>query len=134
MGTKLKYMSRAGIYKNSTGTCIYNPSKQVATSYNWWGFYKVIDGFMVWNHHYYSQTTSAHQAAVRGFVSEDIALDVPNGLQTIHHIEQLVPLVQAEIAELTAKIPRGGGFTNERRIERLKQLKSFIADVTQGRK
>jgi len=122
--------NRNGTYTNSTGTCTYNPGTGIATSYNWWEFFKPIEGFRVWNKSYYSATTSQHQSKVMQLVNKiDISLDVPEGLQTINKAEELLPYVAEEVAELRKKIPTGRGQANQDRIARYDELLQFSEKV-----
>lgn len=88
----MKYMKRAKIYK--INNCTFNPETKTATSYEWWDFVKPIEGKLVFNDCYYSNTTSMHQSKVRRLLSElgvkiDITLPCKLGLQNFSNLESL---------------------------------------------
>lgn len=62
--TSLKWYSRLGVYKNSTGSCSYNPSTCKGRSYNW-TFCAKVNNVVVFNSYRWSSTTSCHQDAVK---------------------------------------------------------------------
>jgi hypothetical protein len=84
----MKYYKRAGIYKNSTGSCTYSPEKEEAHSYNWWCFLKRINGVLVFNNYSYSVSTTAHQSRIRSMLSQEgkeigLFIESPKGLDDL---------------------------------------------------
>jgi hypothetical protein len=67
--SSLKFYKRIGIYKNSTGTCEFDPENIQGRSYRW-TFCAPINGIVVFNEYHWSQTTSCHQSAVSSVLSE----------------------------------------------------------------
>lgn len=65
----LKYFKKLNVYKNSTGTCLYNVSEKKAYSYNHWLFVKEHKGKIIFNDYSYSPTTNRHQRQVRNLLS-----------------------------------------------------------------
>lgn len=90
----MKYMKRAKIYQCSNYNCKFSAEKLEAWSYHWWSFVKVIEGKLVFNNYRYSNSTSKHQSKVRSLmfqlgIEADIALPIPEGLQTCSSLEEL---------------------------------------------
>ncbi len=84
----MKYMKKAEIYKNSTGSCTYDPRKEEAHSYSWWCFLKRINGKLVFNNYSYSVSTTAHQSRIRSMLSNegieiDLFIESPRGLDNL---------------------------------------------------
>lgn len=67
--SSLKYYKRLHIYKNSSGTCRFDPVSKTGYSYNW-QFVGVVNGVLLFNDYTYSNTTSGHQSAMRGVFHE----------------------------------------------------------------
>ncbi len=85
-------LNKAEIYTGSN--VIYNPRTTEAWSYGWWQFVKLLDGKVIFNNYYYSNTTSKHQSKVRSLlatlgVTVHESLPVPKGLQTVDTLEEL---------------------------------------------
>lgn len=73
----MKYFKKLKIYKASNVT--FNPETFEAYSYGWWKFVSKINGKIVFNSHFYSQSTSKHQHKVNsllGFLGIKIDLYV----------------------------------------------------------
>jgi hypothetical protein len=126
----MKYFSKANIYKNSTGTCIYYPERKEATSYDWWTFVKEINGLLVFNNYFYSRVTSKHQSNMRHLLSKlgvniDITIQAPKGLG---NLEDAIMHYQAMSVELEAKInnPRSRKAKNNERMETIQEYKDTI--------
>lgn len=84
----MKYYKKAGIYKNSTGSCTYSPEREEAHSYNWWCFLKRINGVLVFNDYSYSVSTTAHQSRIRSMLSQEgkeigLFINAPRGLDDL---------------------------------------------------
>lgn len=83
----LKYMKKANIYKNSTGTCTFDPVRIEASSYKWWTFLTKIDGLVIFNDYNYSSSISSHQYLVRDLLKThgikiDLIVYSKKGLQS----------------------------------------------------
>lgn len=131
---KLKFKPKLKIYSNSTGTCTFDPETLEARSYRWWSFVKKIKGRIVFNDYSYSNSTAAHQSAVRELLKAlgikiDVEVLVRAGLQAFER-EALPPLYR-EMFELELALTRKGArqSTREYRLERIAQLKLDIATL-----
>lgn len=85
--TVVKYMKRANIYKNSTGSFTFNPETFEARSYNWWVFVAKVEGKVIFNNYRYSVSTSRHQRLMKNLLNElgiaiDIQVELPRGIET----------------------------------------------------
>lgn len=132
----MKYFKRLGIYKNSTGSCKFNPSTREAFSYNWWQFLKVINGKLVFNKYSYSVTTSRHQSEVLRLLSqENIKIDLyicaPKGLQTRDGLQSAIDWYKIHISVLLEKIkkPKTHKKTNINRYRQIAFYELKIAEV-----
>lgn len=91
-------LNKGGICTASNVT--YDPTTHKAFSYGWWGFVWLIEGRLVFNNYYYSNTTTKHQSKVRSLLwnhgtRPDLTLPVPLGLHRPGlTLEQLI--VEAE--------------------------------------
>lgn len=117
----MKFYKKAGIYKNSTGTNYFNPSTMRALSYDWWCYFKVIDGSTVFNAYRYSNTTARHQSHLRSLLEDlgieiDHIIEAPKGLD---NLESALELYKSRQSELQAEIdrPRSHKAKNEERRE-----------------
>lgn len=80
----MKLYKRSGVYKSSHVT--FNPSTMDAYSYDWWRFVARIEGLIVFNSYFYSQSTSKHQRKVKRLMHNlgikiDIEMPIPSGIQ-----------------------------------------------------
>jgi hypothetical protein len=75
----MKYYSRLKVYKASN--VMFNPEQIHATSYDWWIFVKVINGYVVFNWHSYSNSTRKHQYKVSR-VMESLGIQVDLTIDT----------------------------------------------------
>jgi len=82
----LKHYPRLKLYKYND-RLVYNPDTQIATSYNWYEIFKVINGVRCLNTHAYSVTTSKHVNILRQFFNncrdEIFYFEAPRGLQNL---------------------------------------------------
>lgn len=104
----MEHLKKANIYKNSPGTCTFNPDTKKAYSYSWWLFVSPINGKLVFNNYNYSPTTCKHQWKLRSLLSTlgltiDLTIEAPKGLQdlesAIKHYETKIAILQAAIAK-----------------------------------
>lgn len=88
----MKFIKRANMWKNSTGSCTLKLGKErqdlEAHSYNWWCFAKYINGVLVFNNYTYSVSTTAHQSRVRMMLSDlgheiGLYIESPRGLDDL---------------------------------------------------
>lgn len=72
----LKYMQRAQKWKNSTGTNEFWDTKgeELAISYGWWVYLKMVGCKLVLNRHAYSPTTGRHIRETWDKISPDIII------------------------------------------------------------
>jgi hypothetical protein len=71
----MNLMKRTGIYKANNVT--FNPTTLEAFSYHWWKFVAVVEGKVVFNNYFYSNSTAKHQSKVRNLMSElGIKIDI----------------------------------------------------------
>ena len=82
----MNYYKTLGIYKNSTGSNVYNPLTKTAYSYGWWCYMKPIEGKLVFNSYSYSPSTDKHQKALLSLltVQPDLFIEAPDGLTKLH--------------------------------------------------
>lgn len=86
---------RSGIYSNSTGSLVWNPSTQEARSYGWYVLAKRIGGVLYLNTYGYSVTTSRHVSIMHkhfGYTGYQ-CIEAPKGLQDLecahrHNLER----------------------------------------------
>ncbi len=83
----MKLMKRTNTYKAVNVT--FDPNKIEAYSYGWWKFVAVIEGKVVFNNYFYSQSTSKHQRKVKSLMADlgikiDIEMPIPEGLQPMN--------------------------------------------------
>jgi hypothetical protein len=64
----------------------------LATSYNWWVFFKYINGKAVFNAGYYSQQTSAHQSGVKAVLKQLRIKYVT--IRSRYHLEQTEDMLE----------------------------------------
>lgn len=121
---------QGNIYKNSTGTNIYNVVNNTATSYGWWTYYKIIKGKRIFNSYFYSSTTSKHQIDLLKIVRPDIYIECPGGLQDLR---SGIDYYKSLIRDLVSKInnPRSRKTTNEKRMEMIIGYKNKITQIYQ---
>ena len=128
----MKHFKRANIYKNSTGTVTFDPTKFEAYSYKWWRFVERIGSLVVFNSYSYSNTTSGHQAKMRDLLNKldidvDVYVEAPKGLQDL---KSAIKLYNYRIETLKAAIakPRSRKATN---IDRMAYIASYSLKIAQ---
>lgn len=109
----LKYMKKANIYKNSTGSCTFDPVQIEAVSYNWWTFVKKIDGLVIFNDYKYSGSTSSHQYLVRKLLKEhsikiDVVVFSRKGLQSSEWENEVFSNIHSKILLAEYKLTKKG--------------------------
>lgn len=131
----MKYYSTLGIYKNSTGTNVFNPGTKTAVSYNWWVFCDTIKGKTVFNNYLYSPSTSKHQSEVLSLLNYqyDLMVFAPDGLQ---NLSSAIDFERQKIRSLIKQIkkPRSHKAKNEERraeiktrLNRIREIKTLLA-------
>lgn len=120
----MKFYSRLGIYKNSTGNNVYNPDTQNATSYGWWLYSTIYKGKLIFNNTHYSPTTCKHQGDTLRLLDYNTDLTLYNTRESLGDIEKAlhdnIDNLKANIRGLIALIkkPHTRKTTNDnRRIE-----------------
>lgn len=103
----MKLFKRDNIYKASNVT--FNPESHTAYSYNWWAFVKRINGFLVFNNVYYSNTTCKHQSKVRALLRDlgleiDLTVQAGCGLQNSDWTGQAVASIEDKIEAIIASL------------------------------
>lgn len=118
----MKHFKRANIYKNSTGSNKFDLNKYEAYSYDWWCFFRKINGKNVFNNYFYSPSTSRHQANVRSLLRElgiqiDLEVACPAGLQSLDAAKSVNTYYANQIDKLKTKMakPRSRKSKNEER-------------------
>lgn len=91
---KMKHMKRANIYKNSTGSNVFNPDKIEAWSYQWWQYVKKEGKLVIFNDYNYSQSTNQHQSATKDLMKQlkikvDLIVFSRKGLQSNEWREEI---------------------------------------------
>lgn len=123
----MKYIKSRNIYSNSTGTNIYNCTTQKAHSYSWYCYYRVINGYRVFNTCAYSNTTAKHLQAFKRYVGApiDIEIHAPCGL---FNILRVVEYYKDEIEEIEKAINKKGSrkTTNIKRVETIKEYQNKL--------
>lgn len=83
----LDYRVRDGVFRNSSGSCEFNPETMYAHSYEWYDLVKVIDGVVVVNSYRYSIQTAKHiwkvQDVLKTLGIKYVELEAPRGLQDL---------------------------------------------------
>lgn len=111
----MKHFKKANIYKNSTGSNTFHPSKNEAYSYDWWCYFKDFNGVKVFNSYTYSNTTSKHQNSLLSLL-DDLGYNVdhfwdiecPEGLQDLKGLDSGIELYKTRIQELIKLINKKG--------------------------
>jgi hypothetical protein len=123
----MKHFKRSNLYKASNVT--FNPETFQAFSYDWWQFTAMINGVLVFNNHYYSQSTVKHLYKVRTLLKElghEVALwvNAPCGLQNDKWKLQAVESITSEIESLKLALAstRRKKALDEERLNRLNKL------------
>jgi len=125
----MKYFSRSGVYKNSTGSNVFDPNTQKGVSYEWWVYSRVIGDSLVLNNFHYSTSTAKHISAASSIMTTpDIVVECPKGLQSVDGLMSGKELYRERIEELLDKITKKGSrsSTNEKRIEAIMLYKRKI--------
>lgn len=132
----MKLMTRTGIYKASNVT--FNPDTCQALSYAWWRFVDVINGKVVFNNIYYSQTTCKHQSKVRSLLSEkginiDFIVQSRSGLQQDSWKEESVTRLKYDITVLESSLasPRRKKSLDAERTVSLNDLNLRLVELTE---
>ena len=125
----MKYFSRLNVYKNSTGSNMYDPTKQEAFSYRHWRYLQVIEGQLVFNDYSYSNSTSKHQSDLRsllGYPSDMIYIYTYEGLHGIDSIKLEIERLEKRCEELKTTILTKGTRRKTNLDERLVSINSCI--------
>lgn len=100
----MKKLKRSNVYK--ANNVKFDADAMEATSYDWWLFFKVINGKNVFNNYYYSPSTSKHQSKIRCLLSDlnikiDHFIKAPRGLQDLNeasdHYKYLIKTYKFEL-------------------------------------
>lgn len=70
MKSELRFKPRLGVWKNSTGSLVFNPKTGLGHSYNWYEITKRVKGELILNNYRYSVTTASHVRALRSLLAE----------------------------------------------------------------
>jgi hypothetical protein len=128
----LKYMKKAAIYKNSTGSLTFDPSQIKAVSYNWWTFVAKVDGLVVFNNYRYSVSTSKQQSAVRSLMKDlgikiDLELPLSKGINSSNLSDLIVTaeeqLCDSFLADILKKQDR---YERTKRQKLVKKLTDYL--------
>ena len=88
----MKYYSRLKLYKQ--GALVYNPSSEVATSYDWWVLLRRVNGVLVLNTFRYSMSTGRHIRNLKKLLdSKGIKYLEINSEENIHEDSIVYPFV-----------------------------------------
>lgn len=124
----MKYMKRKQVYQASNVT--FNPKNTSAWSYGWWQFVKVIEGKVIFNDYFYSQSTNGHQSKVQRLLQTlnikiDYIVEVHLGLQNYDSLEALFLDSEIELCDQFLhqeyKKIRRAELAKERKAEALKK-------------
>ena len=121
----LKYMKKSNIYKNSTGSCFFDPVRIEASSYTWWTFLSKIDNLVIFNDYTYSSSTSSHQNLVRDLLKThgikiDLIVYSRKGLQSSEWKNEVFTNIHSRILLSEYKLTKKG------------RTKKFIAEQKQA--
>lgn len=130
----MKHFKRSNMYKASNVT--YDPTKQVAFSYDWWQFTANINGHIVFNNYRYSPSTGGHQSKVRALMkqlgqSPTLVIECPAGLQSPRWRESTIEHYNGMIQDLVAAMVRGRKAKNVERLAQIQEYKRMI-DLAQA--
>ena len=130
----MKYFSRLGYWKNSTGSNKISLTDRAAYSYDWWKYLTKVNGLVIFNNTRYSSSTSKHQAECISLLGDtgkpDIVLNYTQqslgGMETALRDEVFNRLL--EMKSLQAKIDTKGTrkSTNEERAVKIREHREFI--------
>ena len=130
----MKFFKRLNVYKSSN--VIFKVEQKEAYSYDWWCFFKVINGKNVFNNYSYSNTTNKHQSKVRHLLRDlnievDLWIETPKSLNSEDALKESIELYEDRIKKLNEAIkkPRSQKRKNEERREEIKDLKKLIKAV-----
>ena len=136
---KLKWYPRLGIFKNSTGSCKYNPNTHEGWSYEPWQVCGMIDGIAVFNNFRYSVTTSCHQGVLRGMFKPAgrrvITTEFSDGLQG-KSLADVVFTLREELEEREQLAIKGRekSFQGQWRRQRINCIKADILYIVRRHK
>lgn len=132
----MKHFKRENIYKASNVK--FNCETQEAYSYDWWCFFKIINGKKVFNRYNYSPSTIKHQYKVRRLLEElgikiDLEIECPKGLQSDLMMQSVVGHYNDEIKKLENEIakPRSQAKKNEERKKQIESLKEKVKQFSE---
>lgn len=123
----LKYYKKLHIFRNSTGTNIFDVGRMLATSFNWWQYYKVIKGVKIFNNYRYSYSTSKHQRDFLELIEYDILvapnliIESPKGLQDL---QSAVDYYNFKIEKLKLDISKKGS-KQSKNLKRFDEIKDY---------
>lgn len=119
----LSYSKKHGVFKNSTGSVIFNPKTVEALSYRWWRFVRLIKGRVVFNNYRYSASTNKHQYRVKALLRE---LKIKIDREVL--IRESLPSTLRELnALIKLNRERDKQIEEERRLRRNKRAKELRA-------
>ena len=132
----MKFFKRSNCYKASNVKFIVDENS--AYSYDWWCFFRTINGVNVFNNYSYSNTTNKHQSKVRALLRElniniDLVIETPKSLNDSSALDKSIELYEYRIKLLNEAInkPRSQKKKNEERREQIKELQTMIKTVKQ---
>lgn len=116
----MKYYTRLGLYKNSTGTNVYFPSSRDAYSYGHWQYLKQIGNRLIFNDYSYSTTTCKHQRELQDILGYTgyTTIQAPKGLGDLPAAVQHYEDMNEELAAAIAK-PRSHKAKNKERSDEI---------------
>lgn len=126
----MKYYKRLKVYKNSTGSCVFDPHNMIATSYGWWAFLKQIGPFTVFNNYKYSPTTSRHQRQVKLMLDKH-GIEVDLWVSTYNHLNltyAVIGEIKRDIKSIRRTILKKGTKKKKNR-ERRQDIRQLISKI-----
>ena len=127
MNTTIKFYPRLNIWKNSSGSLVYNEQTKVSYSYNWYKLSDKIKNKVILNSYRYSVTTASQVRCMREKFNKEntafIEIEAPRGLGDLSSSYQLY---QSRLVSLNEKL-------NKPRIRKttIAKIKQDIKNVEQ---
>jgi len=134
---KLQYRVRSNQFVGSN--CHFDCETETAWSYDWWCFFKEIDGQYWFNNYSYSVSTNGHQSKIRGLIEDLMGIefyglhkhvnycDYSKGLQDNFKSGYIVKLYEKYVD--TLRVIHKKGTQKKKNIERRKYLESLKSEI-----
>lgn len=86
----MKYFSRLGLHKNSTGTNKIDIENVKAWSYDWWVYLTKVNGLVIFNNTTYSPSTNKHQSDCRRLLDYKYDIELRYTTKSLDNIKEAI--------------------------------------------